>query len=75
VLPHKWLVESTKIDTFKTKSMVDIYAVRPDKLAQVIDNYISNDIKNNIKQIAYNIGMDNFSVDNLKSKYLDIIKK
>ena len=75
VLPHKWLVESTKIDTFKTKSMVDIYAVRPDKLAQVIDNYISNDTKNDIKQIAYNIGMDNFSVDNLKNKYLDIINK
>jgi hypothetical protein len=75
VLPHKWLAESTKIDTFKTKSMVDVYAVRPDKLAQVIDNYISNNTKNDIKQIAYNLGMDNFSVENLKNKYLDIINK
>ena len=75
VLPHKWLAESKKIDTFKTKSMVDIYTVRPDNLAKVIDKYIGNSIKSDIKQIAYNIGMDNFSVDNLKNKYIDIINK
>ena len=75
VLPHKWLVESNKIDTFKTKSMVDIYSVKPDSLAKVIDNYIGNNIKSDIKQIAYNIGMDNFSVNNLKNKYIDIINK
>jgi hypothetical protein len=75
ILPGKWLAESGKIDSFRTKSMVDVYDVKSVSLARIIDKYISNNTNNDIKQIAYNIGMDNFSVDNLKNKYLDIINK
>ena len=75
VLPHKWLAESKKIDTFRTKSMVDVYDVKPDKLANIIDKYVGNNRKTEIKETAVKIGLDNFSVDNLKQKYLDIINE
>jgi hypothetical protein len=73
VLPHKWLAESKKIDTFRTKSMVDVYDVKPERLAKVIDKYVGNNRKKEIKETAVKIGLDNFSVDSLKQKYLDII--
>jgi len=75
VLPKEWLAESTKIGSFRTKSMVDIYNVAPDKFANVIDKYIKNNNKKEIKEKALLIGLENFSVDNLKQKYLDIINK
>jgi hypothetical protein len=75
VLPKEWLAESKKIGSFRTKSMVDIYNVAPDKFANVIDKYIKNNNKKEIKEKALLIGLENFSVDNLKQKYLDIINK
>jgi glycosyltransferase involved in cell wall biosynthesis len=75
ILPKDWLVESRKIGSFRTKSMVDIYNVAPDKFANVIDKYIKNNNKKEIKEKALSIGLENFSVDNLKQKYLDIINK
>ena len=75
VLPKDWLAESTKIGSFRTKSMVDIYNVAPDKFANVIDKYIKNNNKKEIKEKALSIGLENFSVGNLKQKYLDIINK
>jgi len=74
-LPKDWLAESTKIGSFRTKSMVDIYNVAPDKFANVIDEYIKNNNKKEIKKKALSIGIENFSVGNLKQKYLDIINK
>jgi glycosyltransferase involved in cell wall biosynthesis len=55
--------------------MVDIYNVAPDKFANVIDKYIKNNNKKEIKEKALSIGLENFSVGNLKQKYLDIINK
>ena len=75
ILPQQWLAESKKIDTFRTKSMVDVYNVSPQKLGNVVDKYISNNRKNKIKESALKIGLDNFSVDELKQKYLDIINE
>jgi len=75
ILPDKWLAESNKIDSFRTKSMVDVYDVKPKKLANIIDEYISNNNKHEIKETAVQIGLDNFSVDKLKQKYLDIINE
>ena len=75
ILPDKWLAESGKIDSFRTKSMVNVYDVKSDSLARIIDKYIKTNKKNEIKEYAYNIGMNNFSVDNLKNKYIDIINK
>jgi hypothetical protein len=75
ILPDKWLAESGQIDRFRTKSMVNVYDAKSDSLAKIIDKYVKNNNKTEIKQTAYNIGIDNFSVDNLKNKYLDIINK
>jgi hypothetical protein len=75
VLPRKWLAESTKIDTFRTKSMVNVYDAKPDKLAKIIDKYVGNHRKYSLKETAVKIGLDNFSVDSLKQKYLDIINE
>ena len=75
VLPHKWLAESKKIDTFRTKSMVDVYDVKSEKLAKIIDKYIGNNRKYEIKETAVKIGLENFSVDSLKQKYLNIINE
>jgi hypothetical protein len=75
VLPHKWLAESKKIDTFRTKSMVDVYDVKSEKLAKIIDKYIGNNRKKEIKETAVKIGLENFSVDSLKQKYLNIINE
>jgi hypothetical protein len=75
ILPDKWLAESKQIDSFRTKSMVNVYDAKSDSLAKIIDKYVKNNNKTEIKQIAYSIGIDNFSVDNLKNKYLDIINK
>jgi hypothetical protein len=75
ILPKEWLTESRKIGLFRTKSMVDIYNVAPDKLAGVVDKYIKSNNKKEVKEKALSIGLKNFSVDNLKQKYLDIINK
>ena len=75
ILPAKWLAESKKIDSFRTKSMVDVYDVRSEGLAKIIDKYVGNNNKYEIKETAVQIGLDNFSVDKLKQKYLDIINE
>jgi hypothetical protein len=75
ILPSQWLAESGQIDTFRTKSMVNVYDAKSDSLARIIDKYIKTNEKNEIKKSAYNIGIDNFSVDNLKNKYTEIINK
>ncbi len=75
ILPSQWLAESGQIDSFRTKSMVNVYDAKSDSLAIIIDKYIKTNKKNEIKEFAYNIGINNFSVDSLKNKYLDIINK
>jgi glycosyltransferase involved in cell wall biosynthesis len=74
ILPQEWLVDSTKISKFNTKTMVNIYEAYPDKLAKLIDNYVTND-KIKIKEKAVKIGFNNFSVDSLKDKWLNIINE
>ena len=75
ILPEDWLVESTKIGSFRTKSMVDIYDISPDKFANMVDGYIKNNNKKEFKEKALSIGLENFSIDKLKQKYLEIINK
>ena len=75
ILPDEWLAKSIKIDVFRTKSMVDVYDVKPERLANIIDEYISNDNKYQIKETAVKIGLDNFSADKLKQRYIDIINQ
>jgi hypothetical protein len=75
ILPADWLAESTVIDTFRTKSFVDVYSVNPKKLARIIDKYIVNNEKTEAKNNAYSLGIENFSVESLKEKYLNIINE
>jgi glycosyltransferase involved in cell wall biosynthesis len=75
ILPSEWLAESTVIDRFRTKSLVDVYDVNPKKLAKIIDDYIKNSDKVKTKNHAYQIGLDNFSVESLKQKYINLINE
>ena len=75
ILPKKWLTESSKIDEFKTKSMVDVYNADPKALASLIDRYVENNRKIKSKRSALNIGLENFSVDKLKDKYIEVINE
>ena len=75
ILPPKWLAEAGQIDTFRTKSLVNVYDAKSDSLAKIIDKYVANSDKQNIKQNALEIGLENFSVENLKEKYIKIINE
>jgi glycosyltransferase involved in cell wall biosynthesis len=75
VLPGKWLIESRKIDEFKTKSMVNVYDADYKRLARVIDKYVENNRKIKIKENALEIGLENFSADKLKQKYINLIEE
>jgi glycosyltransferase involved in cell wall biosynthesis len=75
ILPAEWLSESAMIDKFRGKSIVNVYDAYPRILAKTIDKYVLDNNKSNIKNRAYEIGIENFSVDNLKQKYLNIINE
>ena len=72
ILDKDWLIESSSIGAFRTKSMVELFNVNPKKLAQRIDSYIVSD-QTNEKQKAFDIGFNNFAPENLLNKYLNII--
>jgi glycosyltransferase involved in cell wall biosynthesis len=75
VLPSKWLVPSKKINEFKARTMIDVYEADPEILANLIDDYVNNSNMMEEKQHAFEIGINNFSVENLKQKYLDILEQ
>jgi len=54
--------------------MIDVYEANPELLANLIDNYVNDLNKIYQKQKAFDIGYNNFSVNVLKDKYLDILK-
>jgi glycosyltransferase involved in cell wall biosynthesis len=74
ILPDEWLVPAKKIDEFKARTMIDVYEADAKKLANLIDNYINND-KTKQKENAFEIGFNNFSPEQLKSTYIDILNK
>lgn len=73
ILPREWLVESNKIGDFRTKSMVNIYEANAEKLANLVDDYVENKNIYESKQRAIDIGFNNFSVEILKDKWLNVI--
>lgn len=73
ILPKEWLVKSNKIDQFRARTLIDVYEANPKMLARLIDEYIITN-KTEQKQRAFEIGYNNFSVDKLKDKYIDILK-
>jgi len=74
ILPREWLVPSQKTTEFKARTMIDVYEADPKLLAKLIDDYVNNTDKIQEKKKAFDIGYNNFSVDILKDKYLDILK-
>jgi hypothetical protein len=55
--------------------VVDVYEADAIKLAKLVDDYINNDNKKDIKNQAYKLGLYNFDPKILKDKYEKIIKK
>jgi hypothetical protein len=74
ILPQEWLAASQKHDEFKARTIIDVYNADPKHLAKIVDNYMHFRKKNEIKEQAVEIGFKNFSMENLKDKYLDILK-
>ncbi len=74
ILPKEWLVPSQKINQFKARTEIDVYEADPKMLAKLIDGYVNNLDKIQEKKKAFDIGYNNFSVDVLKDKYLEILK-
>ena len=73
ILPKEWLVESSLVSLFRTKVRIELFEAKKEKLANQIDEYINNKNKNDHKERAYQIGLDNFSPENLFDKYLEVI--
>jgi glycosyltransferase involved in cell wall biosynthesis len=73
ILPKEWLVESSLVSLFRTKVRIELFEAKKEKLANQIDEYINNKNKNDHKERAYQIGIDNFSPENLLDKYLEVI--
>jgi hypothetical protein len=72
VLPNDWLFNSTKIDQLQTRTMLDVYDGDAKMLGKLVDDYYGLDIPN-LKDKAFNIGNDNFSIQSLKEKYISLI--
>jgi len=72
ILPSEWLTEASVIDKVRTKKPVDVYAVNPEKLAKLIDDYIESD-QDDAKALAVKIAYDNFLSENLRDKYLEVM--
>jgi len=73
ILPQEWLVESNKIDKILTRMWLDVYGANPKKLASLIDSYVESNDKENQKKKAYELALQNFDINMLRDKYLNII--
>ena len=72
VLPNDWLFNSTKIDQLQTRTMLDVYDGDAKMLGKLVDDYYTLDISN-LKDKAFEIGKNNFSIQSLKEKYINLI--
>jgi glycosyltransferase involved in cell wall biosynthesis len=73
ILPKEWLVKSEHVNSFQAKSLIDVYEGSPEHLATIVDDYMNNKDKREMKDSALQIGLNNFAKNNLKDKYLDLI--
>ena len=73
ILPPEWLFKADKIDQFRAKSMIDVHSGDPKHLAEIVDNYMNSKRRGRIKEQALNIGMENFSAEKLKPKYIELL--
>ena len=73
LLPKDWLIKSEHINIFQAKSLINVYDGNPEHLAAIVDEYINNKDKREMKDSALQIGLNHFAKNNLKDKYLDLI--
>jgi len=73
ILPKEWLVKSEHINVFQAKSLIDVYDGNPEHLAAIVDEYMDNKDKREMKDSALQIGLNHFAKNNLEDKYLDLI--
>ena len=73
ILPKEWLIKSEHINSFQAKSLVDVYDGNPEHLASIVDDYMDNKDKREMKDSALQIGLNHFAKNNLKDRYLDLI--
>ena len=73
LLPKEWLIKSEHINSFQAKSLVDVYDGNPEHLANIVDEYMDNKDKREMKDSALKIGLNHFAKNNLRDKYLDLI--
>jgi glycosyltransferase involved in cell wall biosynthesis len=73
ILPKEWLVKSEHVNSFQAKSLIDVYEGSPEHLATIVDDYMNNKDKREMKDSALQIGLNNFAEVNLKDKYLNLI--
>ena len=73
LLPKEWLIKSEHINSFQAKSLVDVYDGNPEHLATIVDEYMNNKDRREMKDSALQIGLNHFAKNNLKDKYLDFI--
>jgi hypothetical protein len=67
------LVKSEHVNSFQAKSLIDVYEGSPEHLATIVDDYMNNKDKREMKDSALQIGLNNFAEVNLKDKYLNLI--
>jgi glycosyltransferase involved in cell wall biosynthesis len=74
ILPKEWLCNSKKTSTLKTRMLLDVYSADPKHLGKMVDNFMNQKNKIEYKEQAFEIGINNFSKNNLIDKYLNILK-
>lgn len=75
LLPSSWLVPAYRSSYFPSRSLIAVYSVDIQALADKIDSWCSeNPVNNTMKERAFKIAMDNFSFEVLKPKYEEIFK-
>jgi len=71
ILPASWLTPSTPMGRFPARTLIDFYSVDHQMYADKIDLFASMSYSQlgGIKRQAYDIGLENFSEEAVKSKY------
>ena len=75
VLPEEWLVPATKDFDFMARTRIDVHKSDIMKLGMKLDWFakMSDDELHLKKLAAYQIGYDNYSTDQLKERYVEVM--
>lgn len=70
VLPKEWLVPAYKVNSFMTRTMIDVYSAERVDLAKLLDTF---EPTRESKERAFEIGQQ-FEAETLRSKYKELLK-